>query len=154
MRKVSEVLTEATIYFIIVFSPWAFGTTEEWAVSIMNLAGYFLGLLWLVKWVSRWRLAPTHSRTRKADQSQELDLAGQKNFSTLLTLALACLTIVLLAYCAVGALNARAIYHGSELGFEFRDHLAWLPASYDRLRTWKAFENYLALAFVFWATRD
>ena len=154
MRKVSEVLTEATIYFIVVFSPWAFGTTEEWAVSIMNLAGYFLGLLWLVKWVSRWRLGPTPRRTRKADQSNELDLAAQKNFSTPLPLALACLTIVLLAYCAVGALNARAIYHGSELGFEFRDYLAWLPASYDRLRTWKAFENYLALAFVFWATRD
>src|SRR5258707_127491 len=110
MRKVSEVLTEATIYFMVVFSPWAFGTTEEWAISIMNLAGYFLGILWLVKWITRLRLGPRPSRTRNADHSQEPDLAGQKSVSTLLTLALACLTFVLLAYCAVGALNARAIY--------------------------------------------
>ena len=44
-----EAATEGLIYFMIVFSPWAFGTTASWSVWTMDLAGYGLGLLWAAK---------------------------------------------------------------------------------------------------------
>ena len=34
---------------MIVFSPWAFGTTQPWSIWCMNFAGYALGLLFLTK---------------------------------------------------------------------------------------------------------
>ena len=44
------------IYLMVVFSPWAFGTTEPWSIRIMDGAGYLLGSLLLVKWiVHRWK---------------------------------------------------------------------------------------------------
>ena len=41
--------TEWLIYFMVVFSPWAFGTTQAWSVEIMNDAGYLLGVLLATK---------------------------------------------------------------------------------------------------------
>ena len=37
----------------VVFSPWAFGTTADWAIWCMNCAGYLLGALLLCKWCIR-----------------------------------------------------------------------------------------------------
>src|ERR1700682_5468452 len=44
-----EDLTEAIIYLMVIFSPWAFGTTQEWSKWVMNGSGYALGLLLAVK---------------------------------------------------------------------------------------------------------
>ncbi|PYI87063.1 MAG: hypothetical protein DME26_07395 [Verrucomicrobia bacterium] len=144
--KLCDRLTEAILYFMVVFSPWAFGTTQDWSIGVMNGAGYSLGTLWLVKCVFRWR-------TAGQPISENLN-ARNTGFAKLLTRILAGLTILLLAYCAVSALNARAIYHAAERTFEFQSHLTWLPHSYDRAASWQAFRNYLALALAFWAARD
>ena len=40
-----EDLTEALIYCMIVFGPWAFGTTEPWSIWLMTGAGCLSGLL-------------------------------------------------------------------------------------------------------------
>ena len=45
--------TEALLYFMLIFSPWAFGTTREWAIWVMNSGGYLLGGLWLAKGLIR-----------------------------------------------------------------------------------------------------
>jgi hypothetical protein len=42
------------IYFMVVFSPWAFGTTQPWAMRTMDAAGYSLGLLLGLKLWLRW----------------------------------------------------------------------------------------------------
>jgi hypothetical protein len=48
--------TEGLIYFMVVFSPWAFGTTQPWAIHTMDAAGYLLGLLLALKmWVRWWK---------------------------------------------------------------------------------------------------
>ena len=45
--------TEYLIYAILIFTPWAFGTTEDWAINTVNTLNYFLGLLLVAKWVTR-----------------------------------------------------------------------------------------------------
>jgi O-antigen ligase len=67
---------------------------------------------------------------------------------------LAGLTVAILAYCLISALNARATYHGDELSFAYHRCLKWLPHSLDSGRTWLAFWTYLGLACSFWAIRD
>src|SRR5438128_2576334 len=49
-----ERATEWLIYFMVVFSPWAFGTTQAWSIEVMNCAGYLLGGLLAAKWLLRW----------------------------------------------------------------------------------------------------
>ena len=38
-------LSGVLIFPMLVFGPWAFGTTEFWSVRVMNFAGYALGIL-------------------------------------------------------------------------------------------------------------
>src|SRR2546429_4492238 len=53
--RICDGITESALYFMIVFAPWSFGTTERWSIWTMNIAGYALGALLLVKrWVG-WR---------------------------------------------------------------------------------------------------
>ncbi len=52
--KSCEHATEALVYLMVVFSPWAFGTTQSWSRCTMNAAGYALGLLLLLKLWIRW----------------------------------------------------------------------------------------------------
>jgi hypothetical protein len=40
-----EQLTEGLIYLMVLFSPWAFGTSQPWSVWVMNCAGYLLGAM-------------------------------------------------------------------------------------------------------------
>ena len=47
--------TAGLIFFMVVFSPWAFGTTQPWAIRTMDAAGYLLGLLLALKLWVRWR---------------------------------------------------------------------------------------------------
>ena len=47
-------MTEMLIYFMLVFSPWAFGTTEPWSIWIMNYAAFGLGALLITKWIIRF----------------------------------------------------------------------------------------------------
>ena len=47
--RLCDGLTEATLYFMVIFYPWAFGTTQTWSIWVMNYAGYSLGMLLLAK---------------------------------------------------------------------------------------------------------
>src|SRR5947199_10695888 len=48
-----DLVSEYLIYVILVFTPWAFGTTEDWAIQTVNLLNYVLGGLLVVKWITR-----------------------------------------------------------------------------------------------------
>jgi len=129
---------------MIILSPWAFGTTQSATILVMNITGYTLGMLLSLKWFIRgfkgyrpWRWSGNPTPT----------LTG-------LTRALAALTVVILAYCCISALNARASWRPESASFEYYPVIAWLPQSYARQMTWRAFGNFLALACVFWAVRD
>src|SRR6266550_5415129 len=45
--------SEWLIYFMVVFSPWAFGTTQPWSIWTMNISGYLLGVMLIAKLLIR-----------------------------------------------------------------------------------------------------
>ena len=128
-------LRPALLCGMIVFAPWAFGSTEPWSIAIMNGAAYLAGALWVVacaaKWGRGWR-PQWHSKV----------------------VMLAALCLFLLSYVLISALNAAAIYKPHEWRLEPLPHIPWLPHSYDAPSTWAAFRVFVALAFVFWSTWD
>ena len=141
MHRLCDQATEFLVYAMVVFSPWAFGTTQAWAIWVMNTGGYILGALFLVKGLSRritgWRLERWGSP-----------------HSSFVTRGMLVCTVAVLGYCALSGLNWRATFIEAELQFKYREAIDWLPHSYDRGSTWKVFWGYLALAFDFWAIRD
>jgi hypothetical protein len=134
--------SELLLYSLLIFTPWAFGTTQDWSVRTANCIGYGLGLLLIAKWWIRRRLSWTHER-----------LAPRQEFSPVPPV-LAMLSIGLVAYVLVSALNARATYQEAQLSLEYHSYIHWLPHTYDSLSTWSAFWNYLAWLAMFWAMRD
>ena len=149
-HRLLDGITEGLIYFAVIFNPWVFGATQPWAVWVMNLGGYLLGMLWLAKLVVR-RRGGFHP-ARWDDR-----LEGENAVGRWLTAALAVLTVLILAYCLTSALNARATYvPGAEGQVYYRSFecIRWLPHSYDAHSTWFIFWEYLGLALAFWATRD
>jgi hypothetical protein len=161
---VCEVLTELLIYFMVVFSPWAFGTTQAWSIWIMNVCGYSLGLLLLVKLTIRkrgYRCAQWGEEEIVAAEvrnSERPDVLCHRRRTRLspatFTRALVFLTLCILAYCFIAAVNRRATFNSVTMALEYYDCLRWLPHSLESRSTWKGFCTCLALACSFWAIRD
>jgi hypothetical protein len=150
--RICEDLTEPLIYLMAVFSPWAFGTTQPWSIWTMNIAGYCLGALLTVKVFVRQ--VKGYVPPRWDHESPVLPQRDRRLSAGHLTTLLIVLTIGVLAYCLVGALNAAATYDPRAPGFTYHNYQKWLPHSFDSRRTWSAFWNYLALACAFWAIVD
>lgn len=141
----AEELTRLLICFAVVFSPWAFGTTEGWSLWTMRGCGFCLGLLLGLKLFLRWikGYGPAGWQGARKAESGWVVVRG-----------LALLTILILLYCLVAALNARAVFDPVSGIFEYRGHLRGLPSSFESRSSWDAFWNYLSLACCFWAIRD
>jgi len=151
LHQVCDDLSGKLIYFMVVFSPWMFGTTQPWSIWTMNGLGYLLGIflgtkLAIRKWSgyqpARWGENNVQGRNDDA------------RLTRLLIRTLAAMTILLLAYCLVGVINARSTYHADSTSFDYHSFVSWLPNSHDRHGGWLAFCNYLALALAFWSARD
>jgi hypothetical protein len=152
-----DAVSGGLILFLVVFTPWAFGTTQEWSIWTANIACYLLGILLAAKWVIRRLEGYQPPRWGEpivlAEDSGEL--AAPRSPTDGATRLLAVLTIVLLGYILISALNARAIYNPVRRDFQYLgDPIAWLPHSYDRASTWFAFWQYLGIACAFWGIRD
>ena len=177
--RMCDGVTEAVLYGMVVFAPWAFGATERWSIWTMNVGGYILGLLLAAKWFIRWRAGYRPVRWGEGDEvrnpkseirsanpevSQEIEgglapgtSSGHgrpRGMANLLTATLAILTAGILVYCFISAVNARSTFIYRQMAFEPHDYVAWLPHSYDGWATWRAFWMYLALALSFWDARD
>jgi O-antigen ligase len=141
-------LTQALLFAMIVFTPWAFGTTQPWSIHWMNVGGYALGAILVAKLTVR-RLAKNSSSpvTNEASHA-ESRMVGP------LTIALFVTALAILAYIFVSAINAEFTYVGNEYRQEPHPHTKWLPHSLDSAASWNVFWNWLALACVFWATHD
>jgi hypothetical protein len=159
---------------MVIFSPWALGTSQPWAIRLMNGAGYSAGALLAVKLAIRRlkgyqppRWAPAQAGGMgwaPAATSSDVSAPGHRGrghgnleFLTAhrLTATLALLTAAILLYCLTSALNARATYVPGEGRFIFSERsLPWLPHSFDSTRTWAALWIYLGLACSFWAVSD
>lgn len=152
LYRVAEDLTGWLIQLMAVFSPWAFGTTQPWSIWTMNAAGYALGILLTVKLTIRWLKG---YRPPRWDETPPDHRRAPARFSaTLLTRTLAALSVGILLYCLISALNAYATYHRSELSFEYHTCIPWLPHTFDSTLTWNFFWAHLGLACSFWAVRD
>lgn len=137
---------------MIVFSPWAFGSTQPWAISCMNFAGYGLGLLWLIRWSLRRRTRGEFWGFATNPHEHE---GGRRTYRWAVP-ALGILTCLILLYTAVSAGNARMRFDKLDGTYTstYLDAVPWLPSSYDQDYTWRAFWQYLALACAFWSVRD
>jgi hypothetical protein len=149
-------LTEPLLYFMVLFGPWAFGTTQGWSVWIINIAGYVTGLLLLTKVAIRalkGHRPPRWTATAHLPSSTNGPVPRSRA-AICLTRSLAGLTLAILGYTLISAVNARAAYYPDRRVFEYYDCLGWLPHSYDSSSTWFAFWMYLGLACSFWSIRD
>ncbi len=144
LYHLSDLLTEPLIYLLLVASPWAFGTTQPFVVRLMDIGGYALGGLFLIKLYIRHGAGYAPITWRKS---------GAPTVSVL-TRALGILAVAILGYCLISALNARSEWKPQTNSFDYFTCVAWLPHSYDRTGTWQSFWNYSALACVFWAVHD
>lgn len=142
-----DLLSGGLLLAMLVFCPWAFGATQPWSIWTLNICGYVLGLLLVMKGWIRFRLGHAPLRWDSISDSA----AGWQNR---LTQSLATITLVLLAYCFISILNARADYDPVRLTLNYREYLRWLPHTYDRAATTRAFFDYLAWACFFWSLRD
>ena len=152
--RLCDDLSGVLILPMLVFSPWAFGTTQPWAIECMNGAGYLLGLLLLVKLFIRQ--AKGYPAPRWNSFSARSGTFSRRTHATtrLLTRTLAVLTLAVLADVLISALNVAANYNPELRVFQYQHYQAWLPHSLDGYRTWFHFWMYLGLAAAFWAVGD
>ena len=154
LYRVCDDLSGMLLFPVLVFSPWAFGTTEPWSIWTMNIAGYALGILLLIKLFIRGPKGYTALRWENISIHSATKTRHLHPLARLLARSLAWLTLAALAFCLLSALNARSTYDPDTRLFEYHRCLAWLPHSLDGHRTWFAFWTYLGLAGSFWAIRD
>ena len=153
--------TEGLLIFLVLFTPWALGTSHPWAFWVANAAGYALGILWLAKVgirkkdgfsPQRWG-DPPPSKESTNPPSDDASPAPRPLSPT--TRILAGVTVAFLGYILLGLINARGDFDEARNEFQtFAWSLAWLPHTEDRGATLRAFAQYLALACVFWSVRD
>ena len=153
--RACDELTGILLCLSVVFTPWAFGTTQTWSIWTLNIAGFVLGLIFVVKLAIRRCLRYSPPRWT-SDSTKTRAVRPSTRFITEpeLTAALGVLTVAILGYCLVSAINARATFQDRSLTFEYRECIRWLPHSLDADGTWFAFWSYLSLAGSFWAARD
>ena len=150
LYRACDTLSGGIILSMVVFGPWAFGTTQPWSIWTMNGASYLLGLLLAAKMLVRGLKGyhPSHWGEGIPGETPRSGLAD------VCVKLLAVLTVALVAWCFVSAVNARSTWHPAEFRFQYRDFIPWLPHSLDSAKSWPAFWNSLALACVFWGVRD
>ena len=147
-------LSGTLILPMLVFSPWAFGTTQPWSIWTMNIVGYLLGLLLLLKvFIRRVRHYPAprweNFSTRTGALTRHRDPAVR-----MLTRTLAWLTLAVLAWCLTSAWNSAANYDPETRQFDYQSYISWLPHSLDGHSSWNYLCIYLGLAASFWSVVD
>jgi hypothetical protein len=69
--KLCDGVTEALIYFMVIFTPWAFGTTQQGSIWTMNVSAYLLGGLLFAKWLIRWKTGYRPARWGSDDEAPD-----------------------------------------------------------------------------------
>lgn len=139
-----DVASAALIIFLAIATPWFFGTTEAWAVWIMNSVCYAAGLLLIAKRAVR--------HLSKYEPARWVEAGKSAAWFRWIFFGL---NLLVLGYCLIAAVNGRATFHYQLQQFEYHDdYVKWLPFSYDDSRSWFVFWQYLGLFCFFWALRD
>jgi len=139
------------ICLMLVLGPWAFGSTQLWAIWTLNGLSFLVASFFGAKLLIRRSTGYFPARWGGSASGMPRENAGR---TRLLNRILAWATVLLLAYCLASVLNARSTYHREIVSFEYFHFSPWLPNSHDRASSIQAFFNYLAMALAFWALRD
>ena len=154
LHRWADKCTEILVFFIVIFSPWAFGTTESWSIWTINITSYGLGILLVLKWIIRRKsrfINKPYRITNKSSTKQKRERIILKTC----TILIAVFMIFLLVYIITSAINARASFNLETKEYSYFDSFNRnLPHSYDANATWNIFWQYLGLVILFWSTRD
>jgi hypothetical protein len=156
-HRLCDRLTEILLYLMVIFSPWAFGTTQEWAVWTMNYAGFTVGALLVAKWFFRrkYNYRPPRWSDPREPHAESSRRRSAARWATIVDAAMVAATVLIVGFCLVSAINAKATYNSTSQLFNFHaKSIPWLPHSFASGDTWLAFWSSLALACVFWGARD
>lgn len=134
-----ELARQSLLLLCALLPPWLFGTTENWAIVLMNVLCDLAGIFLVLRFAFFRRPALRIPTTEGARW---------------VTATVASLSGLILAYCLISALNARATFLPAEHRFEYHKAFKWLPLSYDQTRTWFVLWTYASLACFFWCLRD
>ena len=146
LHKLSEKITEILIYFTIIFSTWAFGTTELWSIWTVNISAYALGIILIIKLIIRYIYASIVIDRNNG----EFIISQKQKIVKFLTSVLLVSMCMFLIYILISAINAKATYdYDSKLYTYFDDVQKGLPHSYDARSTWIIFWQYLSLIIIF-----
>jgi O-antigen ligase len=149
LLAVTDRLLGGVVLLGAVCGPWAFGTTQEAVIQVMNIAGLtawgLLGAKWLLQ-----RAAESGAAEWEKGEADHEGTHGERFFWR----ALAGLTGLILLFCLTSALNARATYHAASWNLDYNESISWLPHSYSSASSWHAFWMYLGVAGFFWACRS
>lgn len=132
----------------IAIAPWLFGATENWSILLLNVLAYAAGALMIFKWFFRWKIGALAVEDILGKRDERLQPG------TWVVRWMAGLTVLVLFYVLISALNARATYEMAADGFTYHRYVPWLPFTYDSTLTRGTFWSYLALACLFWGLRD
>lgn len=145
----------ALIYFMSVFTVWAFGSVYtysldwfsawDWAVRFMTGCSYFLLVVFLIKKFLIWK---------KISKDSELKHRKSKKWKFLGVMCFYSAGALVVIHAAASVLNARAVFDPAALNFVYQDnYISWLPHSYDKVASTRAFWEYSGLFFYFLVLR-
>lgn len=141
-----EKLLESLIYYTIIWGPWAYGCTTTWAVVVLTISNYSIGLISiLIRFIYR----EPQPKAREVTDCKfikkfkiRLRRIPIRSGLTILT------TIYIVAYLVISILNYRARYNDSLHYFIFNEnYVKWLPHTYDLINTVQYL--FIFLGFVF-----
>lgn len=142
-----DAFTGVVILLLVVWAPWAFGCTIEWAEKVLLAGCFLLGAALAGKHLVRWRFGYRPARWVEPTAAGRWAVRG-----------LAVLSLLFVLWSAVGVWNARSDVELTRAGPIFRESarppIAWLPATLDRWASAREARRYLAYALAFWAIRD
>ena len=129
-------LTEILIFFIIIFSPWAFGATESWSIWTINITSYILGVLLITKWAIQ-HFKKCNSFREKKEIALSPEEKRQKYYKSCCNIFLTIGMLILLLYILISAINARASFDPKHNEYSyFAIFSSNLPHSFDAKATW------------------
>jgi hypothetical protein len=136
-----DTLGGALICVLGVLTPWLYGTTEDWAVRLMNIGCFVVGSVFLAVWTLE----------RLSGGEPLFDPGKLSRWTGRIFLAI---NLCLLAFCAIAYFNARATFSIENQSFTYNeDFNRYLPTSYDKRLTAQVTLTYLAYFAMFWSAR-
>jgi O-antigen ligase len=150
-----EELTGLGIASLLVFGPWAFGSTQHWSIWTLNFGSYLLGILFATKLMLRMPGIAIRSSASCLPDFADIEFVpksrcGNQRF----VYALAGLQAAILLYCLTSAINARATSGPIAGTLNYHECVSWLPHSLDSRETWEMFWRLLAVICFFWSVCD